>query len=78
MKFSEFLNEDNRDKLVCSCNRVTVGDLLDKRKFNQGASEEDILGSLKVGKSCGGCLKKTCETKTGVGRCEIYYKKVLR
>jgi NAD(P)H-nitrite reductase large subunit len=74
--FSEFITEIKHEDIVCRCHGVTVGQLLEKAKFNQDASTEEILRSLKIGTSCGGCLKKNC--KENKNRCDVHYSKVLK
>lgn len=47
----------NRKKVVCSCYKVTKGDIADA--VEQGASTwKEVKKQTKAGKACGHCKKK--------------------
>lgn len=58
----------NKDKTLCSCYKVTKGDILDA--VEQGANGyKEIKQMTKAGKSCGKCKKKVKKfTKKLVGK----------
>lgn len=70
--FKELLIEDKKNDIVCRCHTVTRGDLLDLKKFNQNATEQELLDNLKIGKSCGCCKKENCK------KIDVHYSKVLK
>ena len=47
----------NREKVVCPCYRVTVGEIEDAIREG-AASYKDVKKMTKAGKSCGKCKKK--------------------
>lgn len=73
--YKDELVEVTRDDIICRCHQVTAGELLDLAKFNQSATEDELLKSLKVGTSCGQCKRKNCADKK---KCTTHYSKVLR
>ena len=47
----------NPDKVICSCYKVTKGDIL--RSVEKGAASfKEVKKDTKVGKACGKCKKK--------------------
>ncbi|MDD6440884.1 MAG: (2Fe-2S)-binding protein [bacterium] len=47
----------NPDKVICSCYKVTKGDII--RAVEEGATSfKDVKKATKVGKACGKCKKK--------------------
>jgi len=72
-KFEEFLTEGNYEDIVCRCNDITRGKLLEQSKFMEGATKLEVLKSLMKG-GCGCCLKDkgTCP------KIDVHYTDVLK
>ena len=76
MEYQKLLTELQHNDIVCRCNQVTAGDLLEVSKFNQDKPTDEILKLAKCGVSCGICLDK--EKGKLKDKYETYYKDVLR
>ena len=78
MELHELILETKYNDIVCGCHQVQVKDLLKLAKFNQDATEEELLKKLKIGTSCGVCTNREKASKDTKGKSETFYADVLK